>query len=114
MCPLDGGLNPGAVLIAYSDSFLIFICGEGGTSFIMLCEPGKGTVVTFTVGQANGATRRMSVGRLDPNCAWQLRPPARSARPELYSGSRCFSEWGWLLKALSGKPTVAHVRVRGH
>jgi len=102
------------ILLLNFQWFGIFICGEEGTSFIMLCEPGKGTVITFTVGQANGGTRRMSVGSLVPYCAWQLRPPARFARPELHSGSPCFSEWGWLLKALSGKPTVAPARVRGH
>ncbi|WP_291170992.1 hypothetical protein [Gimesia sp.] len=37
--------------------FGIFICGAWGVSFIMLCETGKGAVITFTVGQANGATR---------------------------------------------------------
>ncbi len=46
----------------------------------------------------------MCVGSLVPNCAWQLRPPARCARPELHSGPPCFSELAWLFKALSGKP----------
>ena len=35
----------------------IFICGEWEPIFIMLCETCMGAVITFTVGQANGATR---------------------------------------------------------
>ena len=37
--------------------FGIFICGGWEPILIIRCEPGKGAVITFTVGQANGATR---------------------------------------------------------
>ncbi|HBL42708.1 hypothetical protein [Gimesia sp.] len=47
--------------------FRIFICGGWGTSFMMLCETGKEAVITFTVGQANGATHRVNVGSMVPN-----------------------------------------------
>tara|TARA_R100001132_G_C3272781_1_gene94764 strand:+ start:3992 stop:4165 length:174 start_codon:yes stop_codon:yes gene_type:complete len=47
-----------AFLIRVFHWFGIFICGVWGTSFIMLCETGKGAVIIFIVGQANDATRR--------------------------------------------------------
>ena len=38
------------------------------------------------------------------NCAWQLRPPARCARPELYSGLPCFVGRRAVCSRTVGKP----------